>query len=315
MPEDLPIVVAESLAAAFATAAAVLLLCGWPRRAPRPAFVAAGAVLGPGIGFYLGTLLLRPLPHWPPKEDQDRLLLLLFPAVLAVELLAAFVPRPRLLIWLLRGVVAASAARVLLHDSIYLKDVSDPGTAGWTPAQQAGTLALLAGALVAVWSALYLSAGRSSGRVTSLSLALSCAGAAAVIMLSGSLSAGLLALVLAATLAGVGAASLALPQGTDLRGALAPGIVGLFAALVSGHFFGSLTIANGVLLFAAPLLSCVPLPLPRTWPRLRAVLSTALVAIPLALALASASQKPAADTAAAGESGEPSVDDYANYGR
>jgi hypothetical protein len=303
---------AESLAVAFATAAAVLLLCGWPWRAPRPALVAAAAVLGPGIGFCLGTLLLRPLPHWPPKEDQDRLLLILFPAVLAVETLAAFVHRPRIVIWLLRGAIAACAARVLLHDSIYLKDLSDPGSAGWTPGQQAATQAGLGGALAAAWAALYLVAGRSASRVAALSLALSCAGAAAVIMLSGSLSAGMLALVLAAGLAGTVAAALMLPRGTDIRGALGIGLVGLFAALVSGHFFGSLTIANGALLFAAPLLCCLPLPIPGTWPRLRAVVSTALVAIPLVLAVVGASQKPAADTTGGAEAGDPS-DDYANF--
>jgi hypothetical protein len=315
MPEDLPIVITEALALAFATAALVLLLCGWPWRAPRSARVLAGAVLGPGIGFYLGMLRLRPVPHWPPKEDQDRLLLILLPAVLVVETLAAFVRLPRLVTWLLRGAIAASAARVLLHDSIYLKDLSDPGTAGWTPAQQMGTLAGLGAALAAVWAGLYLAAGRSAGRVAPLSLTLSCAGAAAVITLSGSLSAGMLALVLAAALAGIVIASLVLPHGTDIRSALGLGVIGLFAALVSGHFFGSLTIANGALLFVAPLLCCLPLPIPRTWPRLRAVVSTALVAVPLALAVVGASQKPAGDPGAASENGEPSADDYANYGR
>src|SRR5437879_4972119 len=115
---SLPILMA--LAAAALTAAAVLLLCSWPWRAPHTGRASAGAVLGVGGGLGAGIVLLGATPRWPPREDQDRLLLLLFPAVLAIELVAPFLGRLRWLAWLPRLVVAGGAPRVLLHNTIYL---------------------------------------------------------------------------------------------------------------------------------------------------------------------------------------------------
>src|SRR6267378_2427680 len=112
-----PVLILEAMGAAAATAAAVLLLCAWPWREPRPVRAAVGIVLGIAVGFYVGCWLLGFRPHWPPREDQDRLLLLLFPAVLWVEIVAAFPGRFRWLIWLPRLGVAALAAPILLHDS------------------------------------------------------------------------------------------------------------------------------------------------------------------------------------------------------
>src|SRR5207248_656499 len=115
--------------------AVVLLLCGLPWRTPRPAPLSAGWVLGVASGFFLGCWLLGLWPHWPPREDQDRLLLVLVPAVIGVELVAAFLRRSRWLVWLLRLVIAAGAARVLLHNTSYLMDLGGPGTREWTPVQ------------------------------------------------------------------------------------------------------------------------------------------------------------------------------------
>jgi hypothetical protein len=313
MPNDLPLVIAEAMAAAFAAAAVVLLLCGWPWRAPRPALVSAGVALGMGVAYYAGCLLVRPLPHWPPREDQDRLLLVLFPAAVAVEVLGALVRRPKAVVWLLRAAVAAGAARVLLHGSVYVTDLTGPGTAQWSSAEQVLTLARLAGGLAAVWALLYVAAGIQPGRAVPLALALTCGGAAVVVMLSGSASGGMLALPLAAGLAGIVAASFALPAGIDLRAALGPGMVGLFAVLVSGHFFGSLTVRHAVLVFAAPLLCLLPVLIRVTRPRLRAFACVALVAVPVAIAMASAYQSFVKDSRSAPGSREATADDYANY--
>src|SRR5262245_26027521 len=111
MPD--PVLILGALAAAAVTAAAALLLGGWPWRKPRPAWAAAGGVLGVGLGFVVGCWLLGLRPHWPPGEDLDRLLLILFPAVVGVELVGAFLGRLRWLVWPLRAVVVAAAARVL----------------------------------------------------------------------------------------------------------------------------------------------------------------------------------------------------------
>src|SRR5579871_4329820 len=151
MSEDLGLVLAQAIVAAFAAAAAVVLLCGSLRRAPRPTGIALGTLLGIGLGFYAGCRILAPFPTWPPKVDQHRLLLIVFPAVLAVEAVATLVRKPRLLIGLLRAVVVVGAARVLLHNIRYLTDLSGPGTAEWTSAMAMMVFGGLAAALGIVW--------------------------------------------------------------------------------------------------------------------------------------------------------------------
>src|SRR5262249_3222872 len=111
MPD--PVLILKAMAAAALTAAAVFLLCAWPWRTSRPAWPSAGGVLGAGIGFFIGCWLLGLGLHWPPGEDQDRLLLILFPMLVGVELVAALAGRFPWLIGLLRVLVAVSAARVL----------------------------------------------------------------------------------------------------------------------------------------------------------------------------------------------------------
>src|SRR5690348_8083974 len=177
---DLALVLGSLAAAA---AAGVLLACAWPWRAAGPGRVAAGWVLGVGLGFFLGCRLLGLWPHWPPREDQDRLLALLVPAVIAVELVAAFPPVPRWLTWLLRLVVAGGAARVLLDDTSYLTDLAGPGTREWTPEQARLILAGLALALATLWVLLALLARRPSSRSLPPALALACAAAAVAVML------------------------------------------------------------------------------------------------------------------------------------
>src|SRR5947209_7239320 len=168
--------IVASLAAAAVTAAAVLLLGGWPWRRPHPARTSLGGVLGVALGFlagcwWLGTTTLQ----WPPREDQDRLLLVLLPAVIGVELAAAPLGRLGRLVWLPRLIVAAVAARVLLHGTVYLMD--PPDTETWTSTRAWLILGGLAAALAGAWAALALRARRSPGRSVPLSLALACAAA------------------------------------------------------------------------------------------------------------------------------------------
>ena len=44
--------------------------------------------LGLAAGFYLGCWILKLRPHWPPREDLDRLLLVVLPVAMATESLA-----------------------------------------------------------------------------------------------------------------------------------------------------------------------------------------------------------------------------------
>ncbi len=254
MPD--PILLLKAMGAAAAPAAVVLLLLGWPWRAPHAARVAAGWAVGVGLGFVVGCWVLKVSPHWPPREDQDRFLLLVMPAVLGVELLAA-VPRvPRWLILALRGTIAAVVAPILLHGSAYLADSASAER--WSPAQRWLILGGMAAALAAVWSLLALLHHRAPGRSLPLALALTCAAAGATVMLSGCVSGGQLVLPLAASLAGAAAASVILSTVPGTTGWLGPGVVGLFSVLVAGHFFANLSTAHALVLFFAPLLGWLP---------------------------------------------------------
>ena len=65
-------------------------------------------------------------------------------------------------------------------------------------------------------------------------------------------------LPLAAALTAVVIASLALAGPADMRGVLGLGVVGLFALLIVGRFFGQVSTLNAALLFFAPLLGWLP---------------------------------------------------------
>ena len=113
MPD--PLLILSAMGVAFAAAGILLVLIGWSRRRAVSALFDAGWTLGIGAGFFLGCWVLGIRPHWPPRDDQDRLLALVFPAVMLVELLAVVPQVPRWLVWPLRLALLAGAARVLLH--------------------------------------------------------------------------------------------------------------------------------------------------------------------------------------------------------
>jgi hypothetical protein len=331
MPD--PVLILEAMAVAAVTAAGLFLICAWLWQKPHPALARGGAVLGVGLGFFAGCWLLGTRPDWPPRQDQDRLLLILLPAVMGVELVAAFVGPWRWLAWLLRFTVVASAGRVLLHNTIYLSDLAGPGSREWTPVQTWMIMGGLAIALAGGWASLILLARPTSipaslsdkqngirGRGSSalLSVAVACAGAAITVMLTGYATGGELGLPLAAALAGGTAALFVLKQSLPAEGAVSLGIVGLFALLVMGRFFGELPSAYAILLFLSTLLSWLPeLPyIRRLRPHLRGVVRIALVAVPVVLVLMLAQQKFVRDsTKPSPGSDEPTIDDYLNFGK
>jgi hypothetical protein len=271
-----------------------------------------------GLGLVVGCGGLGVRPHWPPREDQDRLLLLLLPAALAVEIAAAFPGRLARLAWPLRLVMAVGAAPLLLYNSSYLADLAGPGTREWTSAQAALILGGLAGSLAGAWAVLALLARRAGGRSVPLALALCCGGAAVTIMLSGYASGGQLGLPVAAALVGVLAASLVLAEPLDVRGITGLAVVGLFGLLIIGRFFGYLTTAHAVLLFLAPLLCWLPeLPyVRRAGLRVRGFARVALVVVPVVVTLALAQQR-FAEASRQTSSGpkEPTIQDYLDFGK
>jgi hypothetical protein len=316
MPD--PIRILEALALASLVAGVFLFSFGFPWRAPSPARARIGGVLGLVGGILAGCWWMDALPSWPPREDHDRLLLILLPTAAAVEIIAAVASRPRWLPWLLRLIVAAVAAPVLLHGSIYITDLSGPGSREWSTAQTILTFGLLALMLAVVWWAVWLLAKRSACRSVPVLLSLVSAGAAVTILLSGYATAGQTGLTLPAALVGLTIASLALKGAPEMNGVVGVAVVSLFAVLAQGRFFGQLSTTNAILLMGSPLLGwCAEIP----WIRRKnsfahGLLRVVLPTIPVAIALVVAQRQFVADTSkTATQADQPSADDYLNFGK
>ena len=317
MPD--PILIVSAMGLAGAGAAAVLWICGWPWRAARPTRVSTGWVLGVGVGFILGCIILGIWPHWPLRQDQDRLLGLVFPAVVVVELLAGFPKVPRWLIWPLRLMVVVGGAPVLLFGSTYLPDLTGSGSREWSPALTRLILGALAAAQASVWALLALLARRAPGLSHQVCLAGTIAGAAVTVMLSGYASGGQIGLPLAAALLGASVAALVLPGSSRGTGPIGVAVVGLFSLLVIGHFFGQLTTAHASLLLCAPLLGWLPeLPYLRRLPPWARGLARVILAGALVSAVVVHAQKKFVEnfrSPSGSAAKEPSIQDYMDFGR
>lgn len=283
MPD--PLVILRALVIAGVVAAVVLLVLSWPWRAPQPARTALGWVLGVAGALVVADLALNLKLHWPPVEDRHRFLLVVLPAAVIAEVVAAFRQVPRWVAWLLRAVVAAGAGRVLLHGSVYLQEAGDLDVGQWNTQQTVLYLGIAAVALAAMWALLGLLLHVAPSRSVPLALAVVCGGAAVTVMFSGSATDGQLGLALAAALIGATAASLFVPTPPTGAAPIAVSVVGLFALLIGGRFFAELTSAHAVLLFVSPLLCWLTvLPAARKFkPWLRGSLLILVVALPVAI--------------------------------
>jgi len=318
MPDALLLLKSSAVSAILA--ALTVLAVGCPWRQPRPTWLFIGGALGVGAGFLAGAWSLGLAPRFPPLEDQDRLLFIVLPAVVAAEISAALLQQKLWLGWLLRLIVAIGATPVLLHGSIYLTDSAGPETRIWQPEQAALILGTLAAALLVNWVLLDRLASRTASPVFFLMLALANGGAGVAVILSGYSSGGQLALPLAAGLAGAALAAFVLSEVVDQRSSIGVGLVGLFSLLVIGRFFGSLTTMNAVLLFFAPLLGWLPELsfVSRVGPRLRNLARLLLAVVPVAVALTFtvqsfiAASRPPTTTPA---SIEASPSDYLNFSK
>ncbi len=314
MPD--PVLILKAVAASGGLAALILLACAWPWKAPRAKLATAGSAVAVAAGFVVGCLVLGIKPHWPPLEDVDRWLLLLMPAAVIAELIALFFGRPKWIVWLARGVISIAAGQILLHGTTYIAEM--PGAARqWSVAQTWLYLGAMTVALAAAWASLLWLAGRQSSGMIPISIALACGASAVTIMLSGYATGGQMGLPLAGALVAVTLAALLLRKPIGLDGAVGVGIVGQFALLVVGRFFGELTTLHGVLLFAAPL-ACWVAELPnvrmfKSWQR--ALVQLIVVCIPLAFVVVQAQHKFATDSKRTSASGDASADEYLNYGK
>jgi hypothetical protein len=310
-----PISILLAMAVAAAVAAAFVLLGGVPWRAPSPTRGAIAWALGIGVGFIAGS---RVFGEWRPlAEDQGRLLFLVVPAAMLVDMLAVLPRMPPWIVVGLRLLVCAFATRVLLDGTVYLQPPSATNPDGWSATPSLLIQGGLGLALFIVWQML-TTFGNSVGRRTeALGLSLVSAAAAVTIMFSGYASGGQLGFPLAGALAGAVVASIVT---TPKKGAIGPGVVGVFGVLVVGRFLGSLTDANAALLFAAPLLLLIAAaPGVRRLPGwLRTPLVLVLVIVPLGIAAERARRDFVASLTQPGTTkpaSEPSADDYLNFGK
>jgi hypothetical protein len=310
-----PVVILTAMGVALAVSAVLVGAFAWPRTKSGFSWVDAGKVLGVAAGFFLGCWMLGNRPHWPLREDQDRLFVLVLPAIVLIELLPAWPRTPRWLVLMLRAAVIAGTAPVLLFGTSYLS--AEGGTAEWSTVQACEILGGLAALLATAWSLLALLTSRAPGVTHAVCLATTSAGAAVTVMLSGYATGGQNGLALGAAL--LGAATVVAGLKLSARGThpLGVAIVMLYSLLVVGRFFGELSSIHGILLLVSPLLSWLPeLPGLRRLPQwgrnlTRVLLVGILVSGVVIDTVRNLSDKPAS----ASGSDEPSAEDYTNFGR
>jgi hypothetical protein len=287
MPDPL-LYLQATAAAAIVSAVFVLALAGW-RRPVGFFWLNTVCLLGISLGLALGCHLLRLHPAWPPRNGLDRLLTVVLPAVVGLELLAGS-PRVSVRVaWLLRVALALMIPRILLHGSVYLSGASD----SWSVWQTGLVLAACGLLLIAVWGLLSQLSRRAGGATIALAVGLTFPSAGLAIMLAGYIQGGVAALPLGGT---IGATTLvvwlhACRQESDAaayyQGLLGLGLVGLFGLMFIGCFFGRLSSAYALALLSAPLLCGVPewLPLRPRSPWGLDLLRLAMVALVLGIVL------------------------------
>jgi hypothetical protein len=221
-------------------------------------------------------------PHWPALEDRGRFLTLLVPLTLVVETMAA-ATKSRVMAWIVRFSLTAVVAPILLHDSVYLADLQGHNSAQWSPFEATIVLAGLAALLALVWAMLSVLQSRTSTPAVFWVLGLDALATAFTVMLSGYFRGGLLGLGLAGALVGATLASYTVQPQLSTSGSLGMGVIGIFAVVLVGRYFGALSTSFAVCLALAPLLAwTVELPALRKFtPGYRCAARLACIAIPL----------------------------------
>ena len=234
-------------------------MTGWFSRPGSASAYNAGYTLGIGLGFFAGCWVLGVQPRWRPREDLERLLVVVLPAVIGNRAAHRAGTNTRLA----RLAVAPGS---LGRDSPYLAARNQL----YHRPHRAGDKRMVAGPHLARFRGHGCRDGQQSGlyfrvvprRVSrsslSVCLAITSAGAALTVMLSGYATGGQIGFPLAAALIGTTALALFQRQTTPGIGPLGVSLVGLFSLLLIGCFFGALSLGHAVVLLCAPLLSWLP---------------------------------------------------------
>ncbi len=254
MPDPLLYLKAMGVAAiASAVGGLAIVVAG---RKGHAAWLRAACVFSVAAGLVVGYRLLALQLSWPPRNGLERFLLLIVPAILGVELVAASPALPRWNAWALRVILALVLPRVLLHGSVYLG-----GTERAWPAWQAFLVMIAGGLLLAgLWGLLTLLSRRAPGMFVPCSLQASALCAGLTVMMAGYIKGGAAAPVwataLLTTILVVGAitrtSSRLAEAGWPVL--LGVGVVGLFSLVFIGRFFGELSTGNALMILLTPLL-------------------------------------------------------------
>jgi hypothetical protein len=292
MPD--PVLHLKAVCAAAGASALVVLALGWGRirwvrRPASTTSVNTACVLATGLGLGLGWGVLQLPLAWPPASGLGRLITIVMPATIVIELIAGVRRVPRWLAWSLRMVLAAAIGRILLHGSVYL--AGSPGQ--WTALEAGIALAVSSALLAAHWCLLSWLSERRWGVSIPLALSMACLCGGITVMMAGYVAGGEAAVPVAAALVGATIAASFIAQdrnshGGGAQGAIGIGVVGLFGLLFIGRYFGGLTTGRALTVFFAPLM-CWATELPvlrgrKPWEV--CALRLLLVAIPLVVVLA-----------------------------
>jgi len=241
-----------------------------------------GALAG---GLVVGYGMLPLNLAWPPRNGLERLLTLVIPAALLVELVAGCQRVPTAIAWLLRLSLCLSLPRILLHDSVYLSG-SDRV---WDVWQASGVLTICGLMVWGMWISLACLSDRSPGVSVPLALPMATVCSGVTVMLAGYVKGGAAAFPMAAVLLAttLAAACVSKRAGQTHNPGLAPiiaiGVVGLFGLVFIGRFFGEVSTGRALGLLLAPHLcwttECLGLRYQKPW--LVGPLRLLLVAIPL----------------------------------
>ncbi|MEZ6130391.1 MAG: hypothetical protein R3C59_17035 [Planctomycetaceae bacterium] len=294
MPD--PLLYLKSMTAAAIVSAVVMMAMVAAGRAAQNAWRNSACVIAVGTGLAIAFRVQSMWPTWPPVSALDRLVLIVLPIVLSLELLAGFRAITDRTAWSLRIVLAVVTPRILLHGSVYL----DGSDVNWTMARIGVAMAISAVLLVLTWRLLVLLSLRSEGPSIPFALAITLLCGGASIMLAGYIKGGAAAFPFAATLSGV-AVTLSISRwrrptvdggntgcgGTALIGI---GLVTLFSLLFIGRFFGRLSTVDGLVLLLTPLLCWVSelTVLKRQRPWMVGTMRLLVVAVPLTVVVVNA---------------------------
>lgn len=284
MPD--PVLYGEAVLAAAGASAIFVLALGRFRKPASATRMSIAVVAAIALGILAGCAVLQIYPGWPAASALARLVSIVLPAVIGIELVAAFPRVPQRFVWLLRFAIAAAAGRILLHGSVYL----DGRSQEWTISRTNAALAISAGVLAAEWWTLNWLSRRAAPTSVSLALAAASLAAGLATMMAGYLRGGEAALPVVAALAGTSVALWTVTKRPNVDGAIGFGVVGLFGLLFVGRFFGGLTTATALTVLLAPVL-CVATEIPRfrsRTPWIVGMLRLGFVAIPLMIVMADA---------------------------